>query len=378
MSGYRTLHRQEPNPNEDQNPLWSVSFADSNILYVSSSAGYVKAYYIRPKTVNDEDDSVLDARGLHIQHFCNLYPLDSRKDVASGSIMLCQVKAVSLECLDGGHRCKNLVCAVSVDGNVLVWEHEFDKDQIEFHDDETEVVKGLYRRYIFPCQGATGTSLALSKYNHGDYHAALGCRDGSIKIVVITSGPKRAAAGQWVETIDDGSNTSTCIFSLAWSSCGNFLASGHKDGIVNIFKRMDADKSNTFSLKRIHCISAHRKAVRGIDFTKDSQLLLTASDDGSSKTYDFHLPGRVGQTGFYQSHDSWVLGIVSHPNSRHFFTAGGDKKVKAWDITIRESVHTFDGSHTDKVWCIDCNEDGTRLASCGDDGKLVFYSCDEK
>ena len=379
MSGYRTLYREEPNPNEEPNPLWSASFVGSNILYVATAAGYVRAYCIRSRTVS-ENDTVLDGRGLHVQLFCNLYPLESRKDVSTASLMLCQVKALSLGSSNDGKSCRNLVCAVSLDGNVVVWEHEFDQDLIEFGDKDIDniSVKSVYMKHLFHCQGATGISLALSKYNHNDYHAAVGCRDGSIKIVVITSGPKRAPPGQWIETIDGISINAMCIYSLAWSTCGNFIASGHKDGMVYVSKRVDDNTSNgTFYFKRLHSISAHRKAVRSIEFTADNQLLITVSEDGSSNTYDFHRPGPVALTGVYQTHDSWALGVASHPNSRHFFTAGGDRKVKVWDITMRESVHTFDGSHTDKIWCVVCNEDGTRLVSCGDDGKLVFYSCDE-
>jgi len=58
-----------------------------------------------------------------------------------------------------------------------------------------------------------------------------------------------------------------------------------------------------------------------------------------------------------------------------FATASSDKSVRIWDLGMRDSVHTFDG-HTDQVWSVAFNHDGSRLASCGDDGMIQIYSCD--
>ena len=374
MSGYRTLHREEPDHFEDGSiiPVWSVSFADSNVFYAATAAGYVKSYCIRSKSATDNDSDILDARGLHLKHFSSLMPFESKKDCLNSSLMLCQVKAVSLDSSDsGGVVTKHLVCAISIDGKILVWEHEFEKDKIEF---DTNEVKKHYFQYVYNYSDVTGTSLALQKYNNGDYHAAVGCRDGSILIVNVTTEKEN----QWEKI--EGKDAADCVMSLAWSNCGMFLASGHQDGIVNVFKKIDSDGGGKrFYFKRLYSIAPHRECVRAITFTKDSYLLLTGSDDSIVQTFDIQrASGKAALTGSYECHESWVLGIASHSDSKRFVTAGGDKKIKVWDLTMRDCVHTFDGVHSDKVWALTCSHDGNRVVSCGDDGKIVIYSCEER
>ena len=64
-----------------------------------------------------------------------------------------------------------------------------------------------------------------------------------------------------------------------------------------------------------------------------------------------------------------------HNNMARFASSSSDKTIRVWDLGMRDSVHTFDG-HDDQVWGISFNEDGSRLASCGDDGMIQIYSCD--
>lgn len=295
--------------------------------------------------------------------------------------MLCKVEAISLERSDGNY--KNLVCAIAMNGTVVVWEHEFSPD-----DTTAATATNKYAKYTFNCPGAAGTSLALRCYNHDEYHVAVGCRDGSIQIRAITSSlsEKLPQPGTLVETIDvvagSSASTTSCIMSLAWSLCGLYLAAGRKDGFVDCYKRECESRSGKYSnyyFKMLHRIVASRSVVRGLDFTADSQLLMTGDDNGRISVYDIQRKQAVKTRWYHGQHNnSWILCLVSHPDSRRFITAGADMKINVWDVSMRDCVHTFDGSHSDMVWGVACNKEGTFLASCGDDGKMVFYSSDEK
>lgn len=50
-----------------------------------------------------------------------------------------------------------------------------------------------------------------------------------------------------------------------------------------------------------------------------------------------------------------------------------DKKVKIWDATQRACITTL-SEHTDQVWGVAYNENGSQLVSGGDDKSLIFYS----
>jgi len=59
---------------------------------------------------------------------------------------------------------------------------------------------------------------------------------------------------------------------------GKYIASGAIDGIINIF--------DVASQKLVHTLEGHAMPIRSLCFSPDSQLLLTASDDGHMKLYD--------------------------------------------------------------------------------------------
>lgn len=59
---------------------------------------------------------------------------------------------------------------------------------------------------------------------------------------------------------------------------GKYVASGAIDGIINIF---EVDEN-----KLCHALEGHAMSIRSLCFSPDSQLLLTASDDGHLKLYN--------------------------------------------------------------------------------------------
>ena len=59
---------------------------------------------------------------------------------------------------------------------------------------------------------------------------------------------------------------------------GKYLASGAVDGIINIF--------DIATGKLLHKMEGHAMPIRSLTFSPDSQLLVTASDDGYIKIYD--------------------------------------------------------------------------------------------
>lgn len=75
----------------------------------------------------------------------------------------------------------------------------------------------------------------------------------------------------------------------------------------------------------------------------------------------------------FSGHESWVLGVAAHPDGSHFASSSSDNTVKLWDIPQRTCIVTTK-DHTDQVWSVAFNDDGSEMATCGDDGKLITYN----
>lgn len=68
------------------------------------------------------------------------------------------------------------------------------------------------------------------------------------------------------------------ILDIMQSKDGKYVASGAIDGFINVF--------DVESGKLVHTLEGHAMTIRSITFSPDSQLLLTAADDGHMKMYD--------------------------------------------------------------------------------------------
>ncbi|KAG8518896.1 WD repeat-containing protein 61, partial [Galemys pyrenaicus] len=79
---------------------------------------------------------------------------------------------------------------------------------------------------------------------------------------------------------------------------GNYLARGAIDGLINIF--------NIATGKFLHMVEGHAIAIHSLTFPLDSQLLVTASNDGYIKIYDVQCAKLAGTL---SSHASCVLRI---------------------------------------------------------------------
>lgn len=116
-------------------------------------------------------------------------------------------------------------------------------------------------------------------------------------------------------------------------------------------------------------LEGHAMSVRSLCFSPDSQMLLTASDDGHMKIYDV---AHSDIAGTLSGHASWVLCVSFSEDGKHFTSSSSDKTVKIWDVAERKCVHTFN-EHKDQVWGVKYSKD--RVVSVSEDRSINLYDC---
>lgn len=75
-------------------------------------------------------------------------------------------------------------------------------------------------------------------------------------------------------------------------------------------------------------MKCHAATVRSVDFSWDSQHLLTASDDKTVKMWA--LPSRRFVRSF-NGHANWVRSAVFNSDASSIASASDDKTVRLWD-----------------------------------------------
>lgn len=184
--------------------------------------------------------------------------------------------------------------------------------------------------------------------------AASGTRKGSIKFYDLDKGQH---CGGVVDT-EQGKFS----MSVAWSPDGNTVARGDFNGLVELF-----DVQSGKNQKRPRTVLGHNKPVRALAFSKDSRLLITASDDAHINIYDCVAGEQIASL---TGHKNWVLSLAI--SDTQFISGGTDKTIKLWDLKQQQCVSTWT-SHKDSVWGIAFNEEHDKFVTCSGDKELHLY-----
>ncbi|AFY38870.1 KAP P-loop domain protein [[Leptolyngbya] sp. PCC 7376] len=105
----------------------------------------------------------------------------------------------------------------------------------------------------------------------------------------------------------------------------------------------------------------HKSGVSSVDFSPDSQLLVSGSFDSTVKIWN--LKGENLQT--FTGHQSGILDVAFSPDGKIIASASKDQTVKLWTLQGEELL-TLRG-HSEWVWGIDFHRNGKQLVSVSAD-----------
>jgi WD40 repeat protein len=147
------------------------------------------------------------------------------------------------------------------------------------------------------------------------------------------------------------SNDDISVHCIAFSVCGQLLASGAEDGTIRMW-----------DLKTHQCIAVmdhHEKAVNCVRFSPNGQCIASSSWDQTIKLWDINTFEEIATL---QGHEDSVEIIDFTMDSICLASGSNDQTVRLWDINNCQQFHSFD-HFSDTIRSLCFSPDGLQLAA---------------
>jgi WD40 repeat protein len=155
---------------------------------------------------------------------------------------------------------------------------------------------------------------------------------------------------------------SSPIASLAFDRNGKTLASGHKDGTINLW--------DAASGKAIKTLEGHTDVVTSVTFLPDGKTLVSGSLDRTIKLWNL-VSGKDDAT--LEGHSGGITSVSLNPIGTTLASGGRDRTIKVWDAASGKAIRTLEG-HADVVTSVAFRPDGKTLASGSLDRTIKLWN----
>ncbi|MCK4353233.1 hypothetical protein KAW65_07500 [candidate division WOR-3 bacterium] len=142
----------------------------------------------------------------------------------------------------------------------------------------------------------------------------------------------------------------TNIYSVAFNPSSELLASGSKDGIINVWRIKDGSLLHTLN---------HGSQVRSVCFSPDNLWIVSSGRNGLIKIWDFKSDRSKPCPYFtIDTHQERVYSVCFDPAGEWLASAGKNHTIKIWSIPDFNLLRTLPG-HEDLIYSLFLSLDGS-------------------
>ncbi|TBU38018.1 WD40-repeat-containing domain protein, partial [Dichomitus squalens] len=172
---------------------------------------------------------------------------------------------------------------------------------------------------------------------------------------IASAGGKNVAIWDISGSLHQADGTGDNPSAAAFSRSSTHLAVGYAGGFIHIWDMEKRQEPLRWE--------AHKCWIRDVAFSPDGQLLLSASDDRTVKTWDAHTGSMLK---VFHGHEWWVLEACFSPCGKYIASVS-NRTVRVWRTSDGSCLATL-SDHGDFILCVAYTPDGTMLWSAADNG----------
>jgi WD40 repeat protein len=154
------------------------------------------------------------------------------------------------------------------------------------------------------------------------------------------------------------------VISVTYSPDGEYIASGSRDGTVEIWRVATGEEVRT--------LGGHTDVVTSVSYSPNGEYIASGSWDGTVKIWRV-ATGEVVRTLTRRGFPA-ALSVAYSPNGEYIASGSMDGTVKIWRVSTgeEEEVRTLTG-HTGPVFSVAYSPNGEYAASTSEDGRLIIW-----